>query len=86
MAKILKQTRLDSDLIDEIKKIAETSHDGNFTAAVESLLEQSIAIRSLSEQVRWKMYSGAKRLGALNKLDERDYVTTTNKMIEGLYI
>jgi DNA polymerase III delta prime subunit len=86
MAKILKQTRLESDLIDEITKIAETGYDGNFTAAVESLLEQSISMRSLPEQVRWQMYSGAKRLGALSDLEEREYVSMLGKMTDSLYI
>lgn len=86
MPKILKQTRLDSELIEEITKIAETSHDGNFTAAVESLLSQSIAIRTLPERLRWQMYSGAKSIGALSNLDEKSYLSTISNITDGLHI
>lgn len=86
MSKILKQARLDSELVEEIQKVADSEHSGNFTAALESMVKQSVAIRSIDEQKRWMMYSGAKRLGAFRNCEERDYITLTNKMTDGLLI
>ncbi len=86
MAKVLKQTRLDSDLVEEITRIADEYHDSNFTAAVESLLMQAISIRNLPEQLRWQMVSGVKRAGGLDRLSEQDYISAVNKITDGLYI
>lgn len=86
MAKILKQTRLEQGMVEAITKIAQENHDDNFTAAVESLLAQSIAMRSLPEQTRWYMYSGVKRFGGLEDLDERSYVSAVNQITAALFI
>ena len=61
MAKIVRTNRIEESLIDELSKIAELEFDGNSTAALEACLEQAIAMRKISEQERWRIYSGLKQ-------------------------
>jgi hypothetical protein len=86
MAKIVKPIRFEQELIDKIQSIADVEHSGNYTAALESLAVQAIALRDIDERARWMMYSGSKRLGAFNNLDEREYMNLTKKMTKALDI
>ena len=86
MAKIVKPIRFTQEMIEKIQAIADSEHSGNYTAALESLVSQSISIREIDEQTRWMMYSGSKNLGAFNELEERESVALTGKMVDGLHI
>lgn len=81
MAKILKPTRFEEELITQIQKIADDEHSGNYTAALESLAKQALSMRSVDEDVRWKMYSGGKRF-CDGFYDDK----LTRKIIDGLHI
>lgn len=61
MAKLIKQVRLDKDVINAVAAVAEADHSGNFTAAVESLLNQSLLMRCIDVQTRLKMYDHVKQ-------------------------
>lgn len=81
MAKILKPTRFEEELINKIQAVADEDHSGNYTAALESLAKQALSMRSVDEDVRWKLYSGGKRHcggGYDDKL--------TRQIIDGLHI
>lgn len=86
MAKLVKPIRFEQEMIDAVQAVADSEHGGNYTAALESLVSQSMAIRSIEEQARWMMYSGSKRLGAFNDLDDKSYTALTSKMTTGLHI
>lgn len=81
MAKVLKPTRFEESLIAEIQEIADRDHSGNYTAALESLAKQALSMRSVDEDVRWKLYSGGKRHCG-GGYDDR----LTRKIIDGLHI
>lgn len=81
MAKILKPIRFEEGLIKEIQDIADTDHSGNYTAALEGIVKQALAMRSVDERVRWHLYSeGKKKCGQL--YDDK----MTRKIIDGLHI
>jgi hypothetical protein len=61
MAKVLKQLRLEGDLIEQVQAIAEEHYGGNFTATIESLVAQSIKVRDLPVSTRWNMYDSVKQ-------------------------
>lgn len=81
MAKILKPTRFEEELISQIQKIADEDHSGNYTAALESLAKQALSMRSVDEDTRWKIYSGGKRFFD-GSYDDK----LTRKIIDGLHI
>jgi len=60
MAKKAKFLTLSEDVINTVSGIAETEFSGNFTAAIESLCNQSALMRSIDERVRHLMYDAAK--------------------------
>lgn len=57
MAKTIKQMRLEDSVIDRVQGIANDHHDGNFTAAMESIINQALAMRDIDLSVRKQMYS-----------------------------
>lgn len=81
MAKKLKNLRIEENKIKAIQKIADIEHEGNFTAAVESLLNQSLSMRGICERDRWEMYSSVSSLyktsGTLEQL---------RPLLDGLHI
>ena len=81
MAKKLKNLRIEEDKIKAIQKIADVEHEGNFTAAVERLLNQSLSMRGICERDRWEMYSSVSSLyktsGTLDQL---------RPLLDGLHI
>lgn len=80
MATQLKTLRLDDEIINQINDMANSEFSGNFTSAVKSLLSQAVSMRSIDEDVRWKIYSGWKRVD--DDHDDR----LTRKIIDGLHI
>lgn len=61
MAKTVKNIRLDNTIIRKVSVIAEDEHEGNFTAAMESLINQALLMRGLDMQTRWNMYDRVKQ-------------------------
>jgi hypothetical protein len=85
MAKKIKQMRFSAETIERINGIAEQDHDGNFTAAVESLIHQSLVTRSLDQSVRWHMYEGAKKVMA-DQYDEKNYANLIRDSLQSLHL
>jgi len=79
MAKKLINVRLEQSQIDMINTESEKNYDGNNTAAIESMLNQSESMRSIPESVRWAMYSAAKNT---DWYEDKN----TRTLIDGLYI
>lgn len=81
MAKKLKNLRIEEDKVEAIQKLANIEHDGNFTAAVDSLLNQALSMRGICERDRWEMYSSVspqyKSSGTLEQL---------RPLLDGLHI
>jgi len=85
MAKLIKQVRLDSHMIGAITEIADLNHDGNFTAALESLVNQSLVMRGIDINVRYEMYDKVKQ--AVYKQTEKDTgVANVRQLIDALHI
>ena len=82
MAKILKPTRFEENLISEIQKIADSDHSGNYTAALESLAKQALAMRCISEDTRWQIYSASKNACGSDFFEDR----LIRKLVDGLHI
>jgi hypothetical protein len=84
MSKQIVHMRIDEEIKDAVKKLADNEHDGNFTAAVESLLSQSLRLRLIEENTRWAMYSAAKK--ANDDLPIQEYSEFIRKLTDGLFI
>lgn len=61
MAKTVKNIRLENSLIRKVSLVADEFNDGNFTAAIESLINQALLMRELDLQTRWNMYDSVKQ-------------------------
>ena len=63
VSKELKPIRLETEVIEYIQGQADTYFEGNFTKALEEMLNQSMAIRSLGDGVLHTMYSSVSNNG-----------------------
>ena len=61
MAKLIKQVRLEKHLINAVSAVSDAEHGGNFTSAIESLLNQALLMRQLDIKTRWNMYDHVKQ-------------------------
>lgn len=86
MAKSIKNIRLENQLIEKIQGMADCEYQGNFTAAMECLINQAISARSVDERVKWIMYSAAKQSIADEDLSEKDYHKFITKLTDALHI
>ena len=86
MAKTVKNIRLDNMLIGRIAEIADAEYQGNFTATIECLLNQSIVTRSVDDKTKWSMYSAAKQGLADRSLDEKDYHNFITTLTTALHV
>jgi DNA-binding SARP family transcriptional activator len=59
--KLVKTFRLEESMIDELQKIADQSHGGNATSALEEIINQAVSIRNIDEDIRWQMYNAYQR-------------------------
>lgn len=85
MAKAIKQVRLDQQMIIAVSEIADSEHNGNFTAALESLLNQSLLMRGLDIGIRHDMYNKVKQ--SVYKQTEKDTgVANVRQLIDALHI
>lgn len=85
MAKIIKQVRLESLLINQVEAVANEFHDGNFTAAVESLLSQSLIMRDLDIKTRWRMYDHVKQ-SEYERTEKETGIPNVRQLIDALHI
>lgn len=85
MAKLIKQVRLDKSLINQVESISNEFHDGNFTAAIESLLMQSLIMRSLDIKTRWMMYDHVKQ-SEYERTDKETGIPNVRQLIDALHI
>lgn len=60
MAKVAKSVRIEEALVESLAEIAESEFNGNMTEALESFIEQGIALRKFTEQERWFIYTKSK--------------------------
>lgn len=85
MAKVIAHMRVDSEIVAAVKEIAQDQHNGNFTAAVEDLIRQSLQMRSIEESYRWKMYEAAKsHLG--HAKDSQTYTKFIRSILTSLHL
>ena len=59
MTKIKRNVSLTEEQFKAVSKLAHDEHKGNFTAAVDVLLAQALAMRKVPKQVRFSMYDQA---------------------------
>lgn len=85
MAKTIKNIRLENSLIERIHEIAKDDHDGNFTAAIESLINQSILMRGLMVQTRWNMYDSVKQ-SEYDRTEKETGNPNVRQLIDALHI
>lgn len=85
MAKTIKNIRLDNTLIEKISEVANTDHDGNFTAAIESLIGQSILMRGLDIKTRWSMYDSVKQY-EYDRTEKETGNPNVRQLIDALHI
>jgi len=86
MAKTVKNIRLENSLIDQVSALADLEYEGNFTAAMEGLISQSLAARTIEERTKWLMYSAAKQSISGDDLTEKEYHQFITKITEALHI
>lgn len=84
MSKQIVHMRLDSEIRSAVKDFSETEFDGNFTAAMEKLLDQSLRMRLLDDRIRWEMYGAAKRAISDVCMNERQYKDFIDTVADGL--
>lgn len=78
--KVAKTYKIEESVVEMIKESADKSHEGNLTAALESLIKQAYCMRSIEIDARWAMYSEAKSFnGGFDDKETRTY-------IDGLFI
>jgi hypothetical protein len=78
--------RIGKELRESVKDLADSEFDGNFTAAVESLLGQSLRLRSVEINTRWAMYSAAKNANAHLPMSDQQYNEFIRTLTDGLFI
>lgn len=60
MPKLTKTYRIEESCLNKTKAVADSEFDGNFTAALESLINQACLLRELDIQQRHVMYDSVK--------------------------
>ena len=85
MAKTVKNIRLENGLIERVATIAESEYQGNFTAAMESLINQAALIRGLSMQTRWTMYDCVKQ-SEYDRTEKETGNPNVRQLIDALHI
>lgn len=84
MSKEIVHVRIDSGIRSAVKSIADSSYNGVFTTALESLLGQAIAMRGIDERMRWTMYSAAKNLD--HQPTHKEHVELVRSLTDGLHL
>jgi len=85
MAKLIKQVRLDKNMINAVSAIADSDHSGNFTAAIESLLNQSLLMRQIEIETRLRMYDHVKK-SEYERTQKINGVANVRQLIDALHI
>lgn len=86
MAKTVKNIRLENGLIEAVSELAQAEYEGNFTAAIEDLINQSLVTRSIDDRAKWMMYSAAKQSIAEEYLEEKEYHKFITMITDALHI
>ena len=86
MSKQIVHMRIEKELRESVKDLADSEFDGNFTAAVESLLGQSLRLRAIEINTRWAMYSAAKNANAHLPMSDQQYNEFIRTLTDGLFI
>lgn len=86
MSKKIVHMRLDEEIKSAVKALADDEYDGNFTAAIECLLAQSLRMRLIDVNTRWAMYSAAKNHNSKVIMDDQQYNGFIRKLTDGLFI
>lgn len=86
MAKTIKNIRLENSLIESVSELAAAEYEGNFTAAIEDLINQALITRSIDDRAKWMMYGAAKQSIVGEDLDEREYHKFITKITDALHI
>ena len=86
MSKQIVHMRIEKELRESVKDLADSEFDGNFTAAVESLLGQSLRLRAVETNTRWAMYSAAKNANAHLPMSDQQYNEFIRTLTDGLFI
>lgn len=86
MSKKIVNVRLDEEIKSAVKSLADDEYEGNFTAAVECLLAQSLKMRLIDVNTRWAMYSAAKNHNSKVNMDDQQYNSFIRKLTDGLFI
>lgn len=60
MPKVTKTYRIEESCLDEVQKVADSEFDGNFTAALESLINQACLLRGMDIKQRHVMFDSVK--------------------------
>lgn len=84
MTKEIVHMRMDSAIRNSVKEIAEADYNGVFTAAIESLLNQAITMRSIDQQKRWTMYSAAKN--SEHQDSDKEHMKFIRSLVDGLHL
>lgn len=86
MTKQVVHMRIDEDIKSAVKELADHEYEGNFTAAIECLLAQSLRMRLIDVSTRWAMYSAAKNYKSNVAMDDQEYNSFIRKLTDGLFI
>jgi hypothetical protein len=78
--------RIDEEIKSAVKRLADSEYEGNFTAAVECLLAQSLRMRMIDLTTRWEMYGAAKNAKSKVVMDDKQYNEFIRKLTDGLFI
>jgi hypothetical protein len=78
--------RIDEGIKEAVKRMADSDYQGNFTAAIECLLSQSLRLRDVEVNTRWAMYSAAKNAHAHLPMSDQEYNEFIRKLTDGLFI
>jgi hypothetical protein len=86
MSKQIVHMRIDEEIKSAVKRLADNEYEGNFTAAVECLLAQSLRMRMIDLTTRWEMYGAAKNAKSKVVMDDKQYNEFIRKLTDGLFI
>ena len=77
--------RLENSVIDQVQSIANEDHDGNFTAAMESIINQALAMRGVNVVLRWQMYDSVKQ-HEYERTEKESGQPNVRQLIDALHI
>lgn len=86
MSKQIVHMRIDEEIKAAVKLLSDEEYGGNFTAAIECLLTQSLRMRMIDVNTRWAMYSAAKNHNSNVIMDDQQYNGFIRKLTDGLFI